>query len=72
MSFAFGWNVFRLAVWLAIAVWVHPRLFDWIGGHDLAIWFKHHRWVHVLGFLPLGLLGLISMLQPVRTRQRTA
>ena len=67
-----GWTVFRIAVWVLIAVWANPQLLDWVGGEGIARWLLDHRWVWWLGMPPLGLLGLISVLEVRDDRRQRA
>jgi len=68
-GFLIGWTAFRITVWVLIAVWIHPRFLDWVGGEGVARWLVDHRWAWWLGVPPLGLLGLISAFE-VRDERR--
>jgi hypothetical protein len=61
--FIFCYDMFRLFVWATIAVWVNPKLLDWIGGHGVGVWLEHHMWVRVLGAPPLFVLAFLSALE---------
>jgi hypothetical protein len=71
-GFAIGWTIFRISVWVLIAVWAYPRLLDWVGGEGIARWLGDHRWVWWLGVPPLGLLGLISAFELRDPRRQRA
>ena len=61
VGFAMGWDVFRILVWVMIAVWAYPHFLDYVGGRELARWVLHHNWIRWVAAPPLGLLGLISV-----------
>lgn len=71
-GFVIGWNIFRITVWIMIAVWANPHFLDYVGGEGIARWLIHHRWVLWLAAPPLGLLGLISVLELLNTGQQRA
>lgn len=71
-GFVIGWNIFRITVWIMIAVWANPHFLGYVGGEGIARWLLHHRWVLWLAAPPLGLLGLISVLELLNTPQRRA
>jgi hypothetical protein len=60
--FVIGWNIFRITVWIMIAVWANPHFLDYVGGEGIARWLLHHRWL-LLAAPPLGLLGLLSVFE---------
>jgi hypothetical protein len=70
MGFVIGWDVFRILVWVTIAVWVNPDLLVFIGGEDAARWLRTHGWVRLLGVPPLGLLALISAFEVINDPRR--
>ena len=73
IGFTIGWVMFRLIVWGTIAVWIHPRLLDLVGGHGIASWLEHHGWIRILAAPPLGLLGILSAFEAIdNPRQRAA
>lgn len=67
-----GWNLFRLVLWSVILVWIRPRLLDSIGFQDVAIWLERHTWFRWLGVPPLGLLAMLSAMEPINTSRRRA
>ena len=69
-SFVIGWNIFRITVWIMIAVWANPHFLDYVGGEGIARWLLHHRWVLWLAAPFLGLLGLISVFELLNTPQQ--
>ncbi|HET9327592.1 MAG TPA: hypothetical protein VFQ05_12540 [Candidatus Eisenbacteria bacterium] len=71
-GFVIGWNIFRVMVWIMIAVWANPHFLDYVGGEGIARWLLHHRWVLWLAAPPLALLGLISVLELLNTPQQRA
>jgi len=64
-GFPLAWNVARVLIWLLVAVWMNPRLLDYVGGHDVARWILHHGWVRLAGALPVGVLALASLFEPL-------
>jgi hypothetical protein len=67
-----GFDIFRIAVWVLIAVWVNPKLLDWIHAAGVGRWLLDHGWVRLLGALPLVLLGFISILEQIDHPQKLA
>lgn len=64
-GFPIAWNVIRVLIWILVAVWMNPRLLDFVGGADAAHWLIHHGWVRLLGAVPVGVLGLVSLFEPL-------
>jgi hypothetical protein len=71
-SFILGWTIFRISVWIAIVVWLDPRLLKWVGGEGVGHWLIGHVWVRVLGALPLGLLAIVSAFEIINDPRRFA
>lgn len=71
-GFILGWTIFRITVWIAIVVWLDPRLLKWVGGEGIGHWLVGHVWVRVLGALPLGLLALISAFEIINDPKKFA
>ncbi len=72
MGFKTGWTLFRLVVWMTIAVWIHPRMLDLIGGHGIAVWLERHGWIRGLAVPPLALLGIVSAFEVIDSPARRA
>jgi hypothetical protein len=71
-NFILGWTIFRITVWIAIVVWLDPRLLKWVGGEGVGHWLMGHVWVRVLGALPLGLLAIVSAFEIINDPRRFA
>lgn len=71
-GFILGWTIFRITVWIAIVVWLDPRLLKWVGGEGVGHWLMSHVWVRVLGALPLGLLAIVSAFEIINDPKRFA
>ncbi len=71
-DFVLGWTLFRLTVWAAVALWMNPRLLDFVGGESIARWILDHGWVRGVAAPPLALLALISVLEPLNDPRKRA
>ena len=71
-TFVLGWTIFRITVWVAIVVWLDPRLLKWVGGEAVGHWLIGHVWARVLGALPLGLLAIVSAFEIINDPKRFA
>ena len=71
-GFMWGWDLFRISVWVVIVVWVDPSLLKWVGAEDVGRWLIHHGWVRWLGAPPLVLLAIISSFEVVNDAKRHA
>jgi len=59
------WTVFRVLVWGTLVLWVHPQWLEPLGARSLASFLEHHHWIRLLGVPPLGILAILSVLDPL-------
>jgi len=59
------WTVFRVLVWSTLVLWVHPQWLEPLGARSLAAFLEHHHWIRLMGVPPLGILAILSVLDPL-------